>query len=67
MVEAPLPYAVQLAVRHPVGLDELPELDEQLPGKGLVAAEGLRLGDEVQQAFGVGSREVRHGPQRYDE
>lgn len=67
MVEVPLPNPVQLAVRHPVGLDELPELDEQIPGKGLVPAEVLRLGDEVQQAFGIGSRQVRHGPQRYDE
>ena len=54
--EVPPSHPVQLAVRHPVGLHELPELDEQLSGEGLVAAECLRLGNEVQKALGVGSR-----------
>ena len=67
LVEVPLPDSVQLVVRHPVGLHELPELGEQLPREGLIAAERLRLGNEVQQSLGVGSRQVRHGSQRYDE
>ena len=56
--------AVPLAVRHPIGLDELSELDEQLPREGLVVAESFRFGHEVQQALGVGSGEVRHGLQK---
>ncbi len=60
-------HPVQLAVRDPIRMDELSELDQQFLGEGLVATEALRLADESQQALRVAPSECRHGSQRYDE
>jgi hypothetical protein len=43
----PAPYAIELAVRDPVGLDEPPQLDEQVAREGLIAVDGFRLADEL--------------------
>ena len=54
-------HTVVLLVEDPVGLDEPPQLDEQLTREGVVAAEALGLADEAEQPLRVTSRECRHG------
>ena len=45
--EIPAPYAIELAVGDPVGLDEPPQLDKQIAGEGLIAVDSFRLADEL--------------------
>ena len=45
--EIPAPHAIELVVGDPVGLDEPPQLDEQVAREGLIAVDGFRLADEL--------------------
>jgi hypothetical protein len=59
-----LPDPVLLAVRHPVGRDQLPQLHEHVLRERLVTADFGGVGDEAKHVLRIACGEARHGPSK---